>query len=101
VHYSAAPRSPGKDFSGVPRTHQFLVTLMVHTNKTNATTAPTTASPTSVTDTDSVVAIPRDGQHLIGTGMRAVNSVAAVCQAPTGIVSSFEDLPHVRGFMHT
>jgi hypothetical protein len=63
VHYSAAPRSPGKDFSGVPRTHQFLVTLMVHTNKTNATTAPTTASPTSVTDTDSVVAIPRDGQH--------------------------------------
>jgi len=38
---------------------------------------------------------------LIGTGMRAVNSVAAVCQAPTGIVSSFEDLPHVRGFMHT
>ena len=63
MHYSAAPRSPGKDFSGVPRTHQFLVTLMVHTNKTNATTAPTTASPTSVTDTDSVVAIPRDGQH--------------------------------------
>ena len=36
---------------------------MVHTNKTNATTPPTTASPTSVTDTDSVVAIPRDGQH--------------------------------------
>jgi len=65
VHYSAAPRSPGKDFSGVPRTHQFLVTLMVHTNKTNATTAPTTASPTSVTDTDSVVAIPRDGQHVL------------------------------------
>ena len=63
MHYSAAPRSPGKDFSGVPRTHQFLVTLMVHTNKTNATTPPTTASPTSVTDTDSVVAIPRDGQQ--------------------------------------
>ncbi|MUL65886.1 hypothetical protein BOO86_15530 [Mycobacterium sp. CBMA 234] len=38
---------------------------------------------------------------LIGTGMRAVNSVRAVCQAPTGIVASFEDLPHVRGFMHT
>jgi len=38
---------------------------MVHTNKTNATTAPTTASPTSVTDTDSVVAIPRDGQQVL------------------------------------
>jgi len=37
----------------------------VHTNKTNATTAPTTASPTSVTDTDSVVAIPRDGQQVV------------------------------------
>jgi len=37
----------------------------VHTNKTNATTAPTTASPTSVTDTDSVVAIPRDGQQSV------------------------------------
>ncbi|MFE3000823.1 hypothetical protein ACFXG4_38240 [Nocardia sp. NPDC059246] len=36
---------------------------------------------------------------LIGTGMRAVNSVAAVVEAPTGIVASFEDLPHVRGFM--
>jgi hypothetical protein len=37
---------------------------------------------------------------LVGTGMRAVNSVAAVCEAPTGIVASFEELPHVRGFMH-
>jgi hypothetical protein len=37
---------------------------------------------------------------LIGTGMRAVNSVAAVCEAPPGIVASFEDLPHVRGYMH-
>jgi 4-hydroxy-tetrahydrodipicolinate reductase len=37
---------------------------------------------------------------LIGTGMRAVNSVAAVCEAPPGIVASFEDLPHVRGFIH-
>lgn len=37
---------------------------------------------------------------LAGTGMRAVNSVVAVCEAPPGIVDSFEDLPHVRGFMH-
>jgi 4-hydroxy-tetrahydrodipicolinate reductase len=36
---------------------------------------------------------------LIGTGMRAVNSIAAVCQAPSGIIGSFEELPHVRGFM--
>jgi hypothetical protein len=36
---------------------------------------------------------------LIGTGMRAVNSIPAVCQAPTGVVRSFAQLPHVRGFM--
>ena len=30
-----------QDFSGVPRTHQFLVTLTVHTNKINPATTPT------------------------------------------------------------
>jgi len=64
VHYGAAPRSPGKDFSGVPRTHQFLVTLTVHTNKINPATTPTTTSPTSVTNTAPVVVIPRDAQQL-------------------------------------
>jgi hypothetical protein len=49
--------------SGVPRTRQFLVTLTVHTNKINPAPAQTITSATSVTDTASVVVIPRDAQQ--------------------------------------
>ena len=34
----------GQDFSGVPRTHQFLVTLTVHTDKIKPATTPTATS---------------------------------------------------------
>ena len=52
------------------RTHQFLVTLTVHTNKINPATTPTTTSPTSVTDTAPVVVIPRDAQQLLSGDLR-------------------------------
>ena len=48
----------------MPRTHQFLVTLTVHTNKINPTTAPQATSARSMTTAYPVVVIPRDGQHL-------------------------------------
>jgi hypothetical protein len=47
----------------VPRTHQFLVTLTVHTNKINPATTPTTTSATSMTNTASVIVTPKDGQQ--------------------------------------
>ncbi|WP_234935638.1 hypothetical protein, partial [Mycolicibacterium austroafricanum] len=51
-----------QDFSEVPRTHQFLVTLTVHTNKINpAPTAPATSAP-SMTNEYPAVVILRDGQ---------------------------------------
>src|ERR1700739_3072378 len=62
-HYSAAPRQAGQDFSGVPRTHQFLVTLMVHTNKINPATIPTATSAASMTNGHPMVVIQRDAQH--------------------------------------
>jgi hypothetical protein len=49
-HYSAAPRKPAKGFSGVPRTHQFLVTLTVHTNNINPATTPTATSAAVMTN---------------------------------------------------
>jgi len=52
-----------QDFSGVPRTHQFLVTLTVHTNKINPAMKPTTTSANSMTNSTPVVVIQRDGQH--------------------------------------
>jgi hypothetical protein len=52
-----------QDFSGVPRTHQFLVTLTVHTNTSNPGNRPTRPSPTSLTNPHQVVFIQRDGQH--------------------------------------
>lgn len=39
-----------QDFSGVPRTHQFLVTLTVHTNKINPATTPPATSADSMTN---------------------------------------------------
>jgi hypothetical protein len=39
---------------GVPRTHQFLVTLTVHTNKINPTTTPTATTATSMTNSHPV-----------------------------------------------
>ncbi|WP_167480212.1 hypothetical protein [Mycobacterium pseudokansasii] len=52
-----------QDFGGVPRTHQFLVTLMVHTNQINPASTPAAASATSMTNAYPVVVIPRDGQQ--------------------------------------
>jgi hypothetical protein len=40
----------GQGFSGVPRTHQFLVTLTVHTNKINPATTPTATSAAVMTN---------------------------------------------------
>ncbi len=56
----------GQDFSGVPRTHQFLVTLTVHTNKINPATTPTATSAASMKKGHPVVVIQRDGQRLRG-----------------------------------
>jgi hypothetical protein len=53
----------GQDFSGVPRTHQFLVTLTVHTHKINSATSRLTTSATSLTETTPMVVVPRDAQH--------------------------------------
>ena len=47
----------------VPRAHQFLVTLTVHTNPINPATTPTTTSATSVKNGRAAVVIQRDGQH--------------------------------------
>jgi hypothetical protein len=47
----------------VPRTHQFLVTLTVHTNKINPATTPTATSAASMKNGHPVVVIQRDGQH--------------------------------------
>jgi hypothetical protein len=49
----------------VSRTHQFLVTLTVHTNKINPATTPTATSATSMTNEASLIVIPRDGQQTI------------------------------------
>jgi len=54
----------------VSRTHQFLVTLTVHTNKINPATTPTTTSTTSMTNGHPVVVIQRDGQHRDATNLR-------------------------------
>jgi hypothetical protein len=53
---------------GVPRTHQFLVTLTVHTNTINPAMTPTTPSATSMTNRPAVVVIQRDGQHKAADG---------------------------------
>ncbi|EUA24032.1 hypothetical protein I553_3520 [Mycobacterium xenopi 4042] len=45
------------------RTHQFLVTLTVHTNKINPANKPTTTSANSMTNKTAVVVTRRDGQH--------------------------------------
>mgnify|MGYP001593241104 CR=1 FL=1 len=36
---------------------------------------------------------------LIGTGMRAAHSIPAVCAARPGVIESFNELPHVHGYM--
>jgi hypothetical protein len=48
----------------VPRTHQFLLTLTVHTNKINPAMTPSRRSATSMTNRQAVVATPRDAQHV-------------------------------------
>jgi hypothetical protein len=52
-----------QDFSGVSRTHQFLVTLTVHTNKINPAMPPSPTSATSMTNRRRVVVIQRDAQQ--------------------------------------
>ena len=47
----------------MPRTHQFLVTLTVHTNKINPATTPTATSAASMKNGHPVVVIQRDGQQ--------------------------------------
>jgi len=76
-----------QDFGGVPRTHQFLITLMVHTTKINPATTPTVTSTSSMTNDHRVVAIPRDGQHAAAQYPRSnlpynksLNGSAAPCQ---------------------
>jgi hypothetical protein len=59
----------------VPRTHQFLVTLTVHTNKINPATTPTATSAASMKNGHPVVVIQRDGQQSIMLCSRAVNTV--------------------------
>lgn len=49
--------------SGVSRTHQFLATLTVHTNKINPGGTPGTTSTRSMTNGYQVVVTQRDGQH--------------------------------------
>ncbi|BCQ08882.1 hypothetical protein JMUB5695_02321 [Mycobacterium heckeshornense] len=48
----------------MPRTHQFLVTLTVHTNKINPAATPTVTSADSMKNGHPVVAIQRDGQQV-------------------------------------
>jgi hypothetical protein len=50
----------GQNFSGVPRTHQFLVTLTVHTNHINPAGTPTAASAASMKNRYPVVVILSD-----------------------------------------
>ncbi|TDK91728.1 Wadjet anti-phage system protein JetD domain-containing protein [Mycolicibacterium mucogenicum] len=63
MHYSAAPCEPAKTSAGCRATHQFLITLMVHTTKINLATTPTVTSARSMTVDHLVLVIPRDGQH--------------------------------------
>ena len=65
VSPSTTARHPqaGQDFSGVPRTHQFLVTLTVHTDKIKPATTPTATSAASMKKGHPVVVIQRDGQQ--------------------------------------
>ena len=49
----------------MPRTHQFLVTLTVHTNKINPAATPSHRSATSMTNRHQVVVIQKDGQHQV------------------------------------
>ncbi|MBI2706601.1 MAG: hypothetical protein HYX32_15110, partial [Actinobacteria bacterium] len=51
----------------MPRTHQFLVTLTVHTNKINPATPPTATSAALMTNGHPVVVIHRDGQQRSGS----------------------------------
>jgi hypothetical protein len=80
----------------VPRTHQFLVTLTVHTNKINPTTTPTTTSATSMTETALVVAIPRDAQHVIGQGHDAVGRNPLQCSSPTTTTGASRCFSRIR-----
>lgn len=63
----------------MPRTHQFLVTLTVHTNKINpAPTAPATSAP-SMTNEYPAVVILRDGQQVaLGNAADTFEANAAV-----------------------
>lgn len=63
MHYSAAPCEPAKTSAGCRATHQYVLTLTVHTNTSNSATIRGSRSATSTTIHYPMVVIPKDGQH--------------------------------------
>ncbi|CAN3129548.1 hypothetical protein ACNUDN_03333 [Mycobacterium sp. smrl_JER01] len=63
MHYSAAPCEPAKTSAGCRATHQYVLTLTVHTNTSNSATIRASRSATSTTIHYPMVVIPKDGQH--------------------------------------
>ena len=63
MHYSAAPCEPAKTSAGCRATHQYVLTLTVHTNTSNLTRIRRLTSATSMTNNYPVVVMLRDGQH--------------------------------------
>ena len=58
----------------MPRTHQYVVTLTVHTNKIKPAEPNRRTSPTSTTDTAPVVVIHEDVQQMGPTGWTVCSS---------------------------
>ena len=61
MHYGAAPCEPAKTPAGYRATHQYVLTLTVHTNTSNLTRIRPLTWATSMTDNYPVIVIPRDG----------------------------------------
>ena len=72
MHYSAAPCEPAKTSAGCRATHQYVLTLTVHTNTSNLTRIRRLTSATSMTNNYPVVVMLRDGQHLEGQVIQGV-----------------------------
>ena len=86
MHYSAAPCEPAKTSAGCRATHQYVLTLMVHTNTSNSARIRRLTSATSMTNNYPVVVIPRDGQQALRCASRRVlyNSEAATVTRCSG-----------------
>lgn len=65
MHYSAAPCEPAKTSAGCRATHQYVLTLTVHTNTSNRTRIRRLTSATSMTNNYPVVVMLRDGQQAV------------------------------------